>query len=332
MKTRTIATAALAAAALSITGTTGLQADEIAKANGKAEYGIVGALEGKEVGVLEFKDGKDLDGDERLRLPRGFALRFVGDKTTVKRELEPASNGRRGHGDGVIDVANAASELTVLSVHGNNEPSVYRRTHKVGPGTLVVSGSSDNDGAKFVVWEGKLVFAKESDGGTHCQGSNGFLEIYSTQSEQLAKGAPDRVGVLVLGGTGGDQIADEASVIVGGAHSDRGGVFDVNTRAETIGGFSIANGTLRYAFGGAVGSTGTLTVESEVPVKGTGKNTIEITDGGKWLPGDYVLLKASEEFASADAFLASFALKGIDNGKLVLGAEKRSLILRVSAK
>ncbi|MDR2844825.1 MAG: hypothetical protein LBV28_01890 [Puniceicoccales bacterium] len=307
---------ALLAAAFSLVGVSGLHADDVVK------------------GVQEFKDGKELDGEERLRIPREgdqynptARLRFIGDKTTVTRAIEPQNNGRRGHGDGVIEVVKPDAVLTLTSLHGNNESGVYRRTHKRGLGTLVLAGDEDNDGAKLVVWEGTVILAKDSDSGTHAQGS-GFLEIYSTSTENVGKGRPNVSGVVVLGGKGGDQIADEAPLVIGGVHSDRGGILDLNTRTETVGGLGLTNGTLRFAFGGAPGKTGTLTVESESPIGATGKNTIDITDGASWAAGDYNLIKASEEIG--EDVVATFTLKGLKNGKLSLGKDKKTLVLTVT--
>jgi hypothetical protein len=320
---------ALAAAALAWVGATGLQADEVIQGTSKDKNTYQSAkLDGAEVNVREFKDGKELEGEERLRIPHGLILRFTGDKTTVDRAIEPQANGRRGHGVGYIEVVKPDAVLTLTSVHGNNEPGVYRRTHKIGAGTLVIGGEEDNDGAKFVVWEGKVIFAKVSDGGTHAQGNTGYLEIYSSPQADIDAGKPDRIGTVVLAGKGGDQIADEANVLIGGVHSDRGGVLDLNTNTETVGSLVVQSGTLRYAFGGAVGKTGTLTVEGEKAVEAKGKSTIDITDGDKWLPGSYTLIKASEDFE--DATLAAFTLKGVKKGKLVLSPNKKSLILEIA--
>jgi hypothetical protein len=320
-KARAFGKLALFAAAL-VAGASGLHADETVST------------------AREFKDGKELDGEGTLYIARSGRLIFTGEKTTVERAIEPAWNGRRHHGDGVIEVKNPQAELTLKLVLGNNEPGVYRRTHKIGPGTLVIAGEEDNSGAKFVIWEGTTIFAKDSDGGTHAQGNTEYLEIYSYPKDPnlikpsvqgMPQGTtPGSVGVLVLGGKGGDQIADEAKVLIGGVHSDRGGVLDLNTRTETVGGLGLLNGTLRFAFGGAAGKTGTLTVEGEHTIGLEGQNTIEITEGEKWLPGTYNLVISPEEIEAEK--LSTLTLKGISNGKLGLSANKRIIQLVVTKK
>jgi fibronectin-binding autotransporter adhesin len=107
---------------------------------------------------------------------------------------------------------------------------------KVGAGTVTLGGSADNFALTATVSAGTLVLGKTSTASVHSVGS----------------GLTVSGGTAQLGGSGGDQIYDGASVSVSG-----GATFDLNTFSETINGLSGA-GTVDTVAGG----TSTLTVGS----------------------------------------------------------------------
>lgn len=291
--------AALFAAAISTASVCGLQADDTV------------------TGTREFKDAKELAGEGTLWIARDAVLKFTGEKATVDRTIEIQPSGRRNHGFGIIEVVNPDAELTLKVLLGNNEYGVFRRAEKRGPGTLILSGDEDNSGAKLVVREGTVVFAKASDYGTHAQGGTGFLEIYGDKQKGTT-------GTLRLAGTGGDQIADDGNIII------TGGILDNNTRAESVNSLSATDATFQFAFGGAAGKTGTLKVTGEEGFKAKGKNTIVITNASAWVEGRYDLIATSEEIPND--YFQTFTLSGIPNGKLELDAKKKAIQLVVEKK
>ncbi|MDR2429689.1 MAG: hypothetical protein LBD14_02105 [Puniceicoccales bacterium] len=290
---------ALFAAALSAASVCGLQADDTV------------------TGTREFKEAKELDGEGTLWIARDSVLKFTGEKATIERIIEIQPSGRRRHGFGIIEVANPKAELTVKVLLGNNEYGVFRRTEKRGPGTLILSGDEDNSGAKLVVREGTVVLAKASDNGTHAQGGTGFLEIYGDKE----KGT---LGTLRIGGTGGDQIADDGNIII------NGGVLDCNTHAESVNSLSATDATFQFAFGGAAGKTGTLSVTGEEAFSAKGKNTVVLASASSWAAGRYDLFVASEEIPND--YFKTFSLSDVPNGKLELDAKKKTIQLVIEKK
>ena len=291
---------ALLAAAVSMAGVTGLHADDVIE------------------GTREFKDGKELAGEGTLWIGSDAVLKFIGEKTTVDRVIEIQPRGRRRHGYGIIEVTNPTGKLTVKILLGNNEHGVFRRAEKRGPGTLILDGDEDNSGAKLVVKDGIVVLAKASDPGTHAQGGTGFLEIYNDKE----KGT---VGTVRLGGTGGDQIADEGNILL------KGGVFDANTCTESVNSLSVENGgTIRFAYS-AEGKTGTISVTGEEGFKVKENNFIAIDGADGWKPGVYDLIVASEEIPSE--YLASLSLAPeLKNAKLAFSTNKKAIQLIVEKK
>jgi hypothetical protein len=266
--------------------------------------------------TLTVNDLKDIPGDGTVILKRDAILRYTGPDATLTRPLEIQPTGRRRHGYASVDVAKPETTLTLTLVHGSIERGVFRRTEKRGPGTLLATGDANNPGAKWLIREGLVILAKASNNDVHAQGS-GFLEIYEK-------------GVARLGGTGGDQILDEAGVIV-----ENGGTFDVNTRTETVGTLILRGGTLRFAFGGTAGATGTITARNEDNFKifkgeKGRKNVIAIEEGTSWIAGTYDLVRSVEEIKKEE--LELLALEGIPNGELVLSKDKKTLQLLVAPK
>jgi autotransporter-associated beta strand protein len=136
-----------------------------------------------------------------------------------------------------------------------------------GPGTVVLGGTADNQNLAAVASSGTLVMGKTSSSGVHAVGSG--LTVNSGAKAQL-------------GGSGGDQIYDSATVTVGS-----GGVFDLNGQSETCGSVTL-NGT-GIGSGGALvnnnssaGSTlnSSVTLSAASSVGGSGSLTIAGAIGG----------------------------------------------------
>ncbi|WP_161967245.1 autotransporter-associated beta strand repeat-containing protein [Fimbriiglobus ruber] len=108
---------------------------------------------------------------------------------------------------------------------------------KVGTGTLTLGGTTDNTNLDLLATAGIVVLAKTSSGATVHAVNVGYT---------VSAGA-----TVQLGGTGGDQIADTASVTV-----NPGGVFDLNGLSETISTLA-GDGTVDDV---SAGGTSTLTV------------------------------------------------------------------------
>jgi fibronectin-binding autotransporter adhesin len=98
---------------------------------------------------------------------------------------------------------------------------------KSGPGTLTLTGTTDNNSASAVVNAGTLVLAKTSSSSVHAIGT------------ALTVGDG---GTARLGGTGDDQIFDAASVILLG-----GGTLDLDGRNETVGSLTGAGAVINSA-------------------------------------------------------------------------------------
>lgn len=103
-----------------------------------------------------------------------------------------------------------------------------------GTGSLTLGGSTDNISVSAIAAGGTLILAKDSNSSVHAIGSQLTVES---------------AGTARLGGTGGDQIYDQARVDVQG-----GGTFDLAGRSETIGALQ-GGGTVTNS-GAAAGTLG----------------------------------------------------------------------------
>jgi autotransporter-associated beta strand protein len=133
-------------------------------------------------------------------------LSYTGGTVTMPRGVSILVGG------GTINVTQAGTVLTLSSrTGGANTYVASDNLIKTGAGTLVLSGSADNDGLGLTVSAGTVVLAKDSEMYVHATGT---LTINSGGTVQLA-------------GTGGDQIYDLSTVTI-----NAGGAFDLNGRSE----------------------------------------------------------------------------------------------------
>ena len=107
---------------------------------------------------------------------------------------------------------------------------------KSGSNTLTLSGLEGNVGLGLVVNDGTVILDKSSSSSIHAVNDNITLNG----------------GTIQLSGTGGDQIADTASIIVSAAST-----FDLNGNNETIAALEGSGGTITNS---AASTTSTLTV------------------------------------------------------------------------
>ena len=128
--------------------------------------------------------------------------------------------------------------IHTASVNGGGSTTSPQSIIKSGAGTLTLSGTTDNSFGSVVVNGGTVVLAKASTGSVHCLGG------YSTVNTN---------GVLVISGTGGDQIFERTPIQI------EGGVLRVQTNEL----FHIIHGTNSYAGiveNGLVGTSNLLTL------------------------------------------------------------------------
>ena len=118
-----------------------------------------------------------------------------------------------------LDVTQAAGRLTINAAFAGSSAS---QLTKLGPGTLTLSGSTDNSSLRVVVQGGMLVLAKSSTSTAHALGAANAPALTIT------------AGTAQLAGSGGDQLYEGSNVVV------NGGVFDFNGRSE---GFNALSGT-----------------------------------------------------------------------------------------
>jgi|GEM_PF-2259742 len=132
---------------------------------------------------------------------------------------------------------------------------------KIGSNTVTLSGTTDNTGLGVVVNNGTVVLAKTSSGPPN-------LDVHAVGGTGLTVNG----GIAQLGGTGGDQIYDQASVTV------TSGAFDTNGQNETFATLNL-QGTGIGGAGALVNSaSGSLSVIT--PTGGinlTGNATIGVT-------------------------------------------------------
>ncbi|HEX7653807.1 MAG TPA: autotransporter-associated beta strand repeat-containing protein, partial [Verrucomicrobiae bacterium] len=98
---------------------------------------------------------------------------------------------------------------------------------KQGLGTLVLGGNlNDNNGLGLTVNQGVVQLAKVSNGANHATGAGNPTTVNTN-------------GVIIITGSGGDQVNDSSPVVI------NGGVFDLNGQSETFHSITNLNGTLR---------------------------------------------------------------------------------------
>jgi fibronectin-binding autotransporter adhesin len=166
---------------------------------------------------------------------------------------------------------------------------------KTGSSSLTLSGTQDNTMLQSVVSSGTLTLAKTSSTTVHALGAG----IHSVQAG----------GSLQLGGSGGDQIEDSATVQVNGSFflDGRNEAFDQLTGSGSV---SNSTGTSQLTLGGAGGSStfsgsmgggsGALTLVKSgsgiVTISGTTDN---ISLGAQVIGGTLVLAKSSTSLVHA---------------------------------
>jgi fibronectin-binding autotransporter adhesin len=135
------------------------------------------------------------------------------------------------------------SDLTISGTVSNTTSQMVLT--KVGANTLTLAGTFDNLNLALAVSNGTVVLGKTSSASVHADG--GSVNIYSG-------------GTVHLGGSGGDQIYNYASVT-----NNSGGVLDLNGQNETINNLSLA--------GSGMAGTGAL-------INNNGSTTATLTTGG----------------------------------------------------
>ncbi|MES2920338.1 MAG: autotransporter-associated beta strand repeat-containing protein [Verrucomicrobiota bacterium] len=158
-------------------------------------------------------------------------LQYTGGTVSVDRGM--TINNTNG---GTIEVFNSGTNLgttgTVLS-----SANAAATLTKTGAGTLTLAGAADNAYLAATVNAGTLVLAKTSTSSVHAVGTG------------LTIGAN---GTAQLGGSGNDQIFDNTSSFV----TVNGGIFDINTRPETVGNVTLNGGSITGTTGILTASTG----------------------------------------------------------------------------
>jgi autotransporter-associated beta strand protein len=153
---------------------------------------------------------------------------------------------------------------------------------KVGTGTLTLSGTTDNTGLSLAVDAGTVVLAKTS---SHAP------DVHAVGWNAPLFGMVVNGGTAQLGGTGGDQIYDSATVTV------TSGAFDTNGQTETFATLNLQGGGI----GGAGALVNTAAGSSTItPTGGTTLNaatTIGVTQSGgsltlnNGISGNFMLTK-----------------------------------------
>ncbi|HEX9048546.1 MAG TPA: autotransporter-associated beta strand repeat-containing protein [Verrucomicrobiae bacterium] len=143
----------------------------------------------------------------------------------------------------------AISDLTNATITGSSAtPAII----KWGAGILTLTGSSDNAYGSTVVNQGTVVLAKASSGSVHALGGGCTINTN---------------GILVVSGTGGDQIFDRTRVTI------NAGIFRVQTN-ETIKTLSSTNNPASVVENGLAGNASQLTVGGYQNARGNFNGTI----------------------------------------------------------
>jgi autotransporter-associated beta strand protein len=154
-------------------------------------------------------------------------LRYTGGTASTNRVFGIGASGDNSTLGGTIQVDTAGTILTLSGLVYQANQGLLTKT---GAGTLVLSGTDDNNGLGVIANAGTVVLAKTSNGGVHALGGAGFT----------LDG-----GTVQLGGTGGDQIYDWSFVTV------NTGTFDFNGFSESLPAIAGSGGTILNNGGGA---------------------------------------------------------------------------------
>jgi autotransporter-associated beta strand protein len=239
-------------------------------------------------------------GPGTLEFDNGGTLRFsaVFDPSSVARTIQMDSGGGGFDTNGLnITLAGGVPVFGGVPVT------------KTGAGSLTLSGTADNPSFQLNLTQGTAVLGKTSSATVHAvMGVTG-----------VSTGA-----TLQLGGTGGDQISDDASLYgtpYGGVQA-MNGTFDLNGRSETIIRLT-GNGTVTNTSG----TSSTLTV---------GANDADFTFAGNVQDGagSTLLVKTGAGGATFSGALTSSAASGltVNSGTVTLSGstDNSSLVLNVA--
>jgi len=159
-----------------------------------------------------------------------------------------------------------AGRAIVIAAALRQDSSSATPISKTGIGTLELSGGQDNGLAGLDVVAGSVLLNKASDPAVHALGNDSIVSG----------------GTLRLGGTGGDQIADTAALVV------NSGSFDLNGLVETIGGLGGLGGsvvsaapavlTLSPELGDSYSASATFSGSFDLIKAGAGRQTYAGTD------------------------------------------------------
>ncbi|MCX7818625.1 MAG: autotransporter-associated beta strand repeat-containing protein [Kiritimatiellae bacterium] len=219
-------------------------------------------------------------GKNFLELYGGTRLRVTGTGTSRTERTVWLDN----TGIATIEVAQATG---VVIFEGRLRGAAAQNNWLTGPGTVVFAGTGDNDSFNITISGGTAVLAKAVSGST--------IRALSQNNTNLN-------AVILLDGTGDDQLVSTANLHMSG------GVFDLNGRAE---GWNNLTGT------------GWITNRSTAPAEftlgqngGTATNFVNIVDG----PGTVAFRKAGSgavTLAGTNAFSGGTIVTG---GTLVVGS------------
>lgn len=142
-------------------------------------------------------------------LINGGTLRFSAANTTDYSSRIGSMNGQ------VLGIDTNGQNVTFASRLASPNGTL----NKLGAGTLTLSGADDNSSLTAVVNGGSLLLAKTSSATVHAVGTGPSGSILTINSGGTAR----------LGGTGGDQIPNSATVQI-----NAGGTLDLNGRSEVF--------------------------------------------------------------------------------------------------
>ncbi len=168
----------------------------------------------------------------------------VGAEPLTLNGVGVGSNGALINSAGATGASGNIASSTGFTVGGNSitlSGSILGGSTltTIGPGTLTLSGSTDNSGLSMIVNAGVVILAKTSSG------PGGFGRGVRTVG--LPGLTINSGGTARLGGTGGDQIYDRANVTVTGT-----GVFDMAGTSETIAALSLQGSLIDTGSGNSI--------------------------------------------------------------------------------
>lgn len=142
-------------------------------------------------------------------------LSYTGDSTSTDAIQNVQSS------NGFIEVTNPSTTLTISNRivsntrTGGPDDSVL---NKVGPGTLNLAGTVDNN-LRMKMTEGTLLLGKDSSNSVHALANSAGAQTYALVQNG---------GTVRIAGSGGDQIYDPSTVKI------NGGTFDLNGQSESF--------------------------------------------------------------------------------------------------